>query len=79
MHDTFGLAVACVIVALDAGITIFDGAAGGLGGCPFAPGAPGNLATETLVSLLDGMGIETGVNAEAVARAGARIRRLLHA
>jgi hydroxymethylglutaryl-CoA lyase len=78
MHDTFGLALASIIVALDAGITVFDGAAGGLGGCPFAPGAPGNLATEKLVGLLDSMGIATGVDAAAVARAGVAMRALLH-
>jgi len=77
LHDTFGLALANVIVALDAGITVFDGSAGGLGGCPFAPGAPGNLATEKLVGLLDGMGVETGVDATAIAAAGAAMRTLL--
>lgn len=77
LHDTFGLALANVMIALDAGVTVFDGSAGGLGGCPFAPGAPGNLATEKLVNLLDSMGIETGVNAQAVADAGARMRALL--
>lgn len=79
LHDTFGLALANAIVALDAGVTVFDGAAGGLGGCPFAPGAPGNLATEQLVTLLDGMGVETGVDATAVAAAGAAMRARLAA
>ena len=77
LHDTNGLALANVMVGLDAGITIFDGSAGGLGGCPFAPGAPGNLATEALVTLLDGLGIETGVNADAVRSAAARIRQVI--
>lgn len=77
LHDTSGLALANIKIALDAGITIFDGAAGGLGGCPFAPGAPGNLATEKLVSMLDDLGIATGIDAEAVKRAGERMRAML--
>jgi hydroxymethylglutaryl-CoA lyase len=77
LHDTFGLALSNVMLALDAGITVFDSAAGGLGGCPFAPGAPGNLATERLVALLDGMGVESGVDPEAVASAGRQMRALL--
>ncbi len=77
VHDTNGLALSNVMLALEAGITVIDGAAGGLGGCPFAPGAPGNLATEKLVALLDGLGIETGVDAAAVERAGQEIRRFL--
>lgn len=75
LHDTNGLALANVMVGLDAGVTIFDGSAGGLGGCPFAPGAPGNLATEALVTLLDRLGIETRVDAAAVRNAAARIRQ----
>jgi isopropylmalate/homocitrate/citramalate synthase len=77
LHDTSGLALSNVMLALEAGVTTFDGSAGGLGGCPFAPGAPGNLATEKLVELLDGMGIETGVDREAVVTAAAAIRALL--
>jgi isopropylmalate/homocitrate/citramalate synthase len=77
LHDTFGLALSNVMLALEAGVTIYDGSAGGLGGCPFAPGAPGNLATEKLVALLDGMGIASGVDGAAVAAAAARIRALL--
>ncbi len=77
LHDTSGMALDNIKLALDAGITIFDGSAGGLGGCPFAPGAPGNLATEKLVSMLDEMGIETGVDAEAVRQAGDHMRSLL--
>ena len=77
LHDTNGLALASVMVGLDAGITIFDGSAGGLGGCPFAPGAPGNLATEALVTLLDGLGIETRVDADAVHNASTRIRQFM--
>ncbi len=57
-HDTRGTALANVLAALDAGITTFDAAAGGLGGCPFAPGASGNLATEDLLYVLDGLGVQ---------------------
>ncbi len=61
LHDTYGTALANVLVGLELGISTFDASAGGLGGCPFAPGASGNLATEDLVYMLDRMGIETGV------------------
>ncbi len=60
-HDTYGTALANVVAGLQLGITTFDSSAGGLGGCPYAPGASGNLATEDLVYLLDRMGIQTGV------------------
>jgi hydroxymethylglutaryl-CoA lyase len=69
LHDTGGLAIANVMIGLDYGITTFDAAAGGLGGCPFAPGAPGNLATERLLRLLHGLGIETGVDESRVTEA----------
>jgi hydroxymethylglutaryl-CoA lyase len=65
-HDTRGTGVANVLAGLDAGIAVFDASAGGLGGCPFAPGATGNVATEDVVFVLDGLGIETGVSIEAV-------------
>lgn len=61
-HDTRGMAIANVFSALQAGITRFDTSAGGLGGCPFAPGATGNVATEDVVFMLHQMGIETGVD-----------------
>jgi isopropylmalate/homocitrate/citramalate synthase len=60
-HDTRGTALANVLVALQHGVSTFDASCGGLGGCPYAPGATGNLATEDLVYMLDGLGIETGV------------------
>lgn len=60
-HDTRGTGLANVLMALSLGVTTFDASAGGLGGCPFAPGAAGNLATEDLVSMLDGLGVRTGV------------------
>ena len=62
LHDTRGTALANVLAGLQYGVTTFDSAAGGLGGCPYAPGASGNLATEDLLYMLDGMGIETGVS-----------------
>ena len=68
-HDTRGTALANVLAALEEGIAIVDSAAGGLGGCPYAPGASGNLATEDLLYMLQGMGIETGVDLGAVVRA----------
>src|SRR5437899_4698118 len=61
-HDTRGTALANALAALEMGIATFDASSGGLGGCPYAPGAAGNLATEDLVYMLDHMGIETGVN-----------------
>lgn len=68
-HDTRGTALANVLAALQEGIAVVDSSAGGLGGCPYAPGASGNLATEDLLYMLHGMGIETGVDLEAVAAA----------
>ena len=65
-HDTRGTALANVLAGLDYGVTTFDSSAGGLGGCPFAPGAAGNLATEDLLYMLDGLGIKTGVSLERI-------------
>lgn len=66
-HDTRGIALANILASMEQGITRFDSSAGGLGGCPFAgPGAAGNVATEDLVYLLDGLGIQHGVNLEGV-------------
>lgn len=67
-HDTYGQAVANTMVALDAGIDKMDTSAGGLGGCPYAPGATGNLATEDLLYLLDGLGIEHGIDLASIAK-----------
>ncbi len=72
-HDTRGQALANVMAALPLGVRTFDASAGGLGGCPFAPGATGNLATEDLVYLLDGLGYETGVSLAGVVAASAGI------
>jgi hydroxymethylglutaryl-CoA lyase len=68
-HDTRGTALANTLAALEMGIATFDASSGGLGGCPFAPGASGNLATEDLIYMLDHMGIETGVNLDRVVAA----------
>ena len=68
-HDTAGTALANINEALDFGIRTFDSAAGGLGGCPFAPGAPGNLATEQLVGRIEALGLRTGTQLHAVSAA----------
>ncbi len=72
-HDTRGTGLANVLTALDLGVATFDASAGGLGGCPYAPGATGNLATEDLVYMLDGLGIESGVKLETLVAASAFI------
>lgn len=79
-HDTRGTALANVLAALDFGITTFDSSAGGLGGCPYAPRATGNLATEDLLYLLHGLGIQTGVDINLVSDAAqALVPQLGHA
>jgi hydroxymethylglutaryl-CoA lyase len=78
-HDTRGMALANVLAALDFGIATFDASAGGLGGCPYAPGASGNLATEDLLYMLHGLGIETGARIDAVSDAARALApRLSH-
>lgn len=69
LHDTRGMAVANTLAALEMGIATFDASAGGLGGCPYAPGASGNMATEDLVYLLNSLAIETGVDLDRLAAA----------
>jgi hydroxymethylglutaryl-CoA lyase len=69
LHDTWGRALANVLAGLEAGVTTYDSSAGGLGGCPFAPGATGNVGTEDVVDLLERMGIATGIDVEKVADA----------
>lgn len=76
-HDTYGQALANVLAGLDAGIRVFDSAAGGLGGCPFAGTATGNLATEDLVWMLEGMGISTGVDLSSLAATSGWMAKLL--
>ncbi|MGD8377312.1 MAG: hydroxymethylglutaryl-CoA lyase [Acidobacteriota bacterium] len=76
-HDTYGMALANVEQALSQGVSIFDVSSGGVGGCPFAPGATGNLATEDLVYLLHGRGIDTGVDLDRLVDASAVLEEAL--
>jgi hydroxymethylglutaryl-CoA lyase len=76
-HDTMGTALANVVAGLEAGVTTFDASIGGMGGCPYAPGAAGNLATEDLVFLLERSGIKTGVNLEKLVEAGELAQEIL--
>jgi hydroxymethylglutaryl-CoA lyase len=77
LHDTRGTALANVMAAMNLGVGIFDSSAAGLGGCPYAPGAPGNLATEDLLYMLHGMGIETGIDLDKVVEASAFVSKAL--
>jgi len=70
LHDTRGMGLANVLAGLDAGVTTFDAAIGGLGGCPFAPGATGNIATDDTNYMLRGMGIETGIDQDGLLACG---------
>lgn len=72
-HDTYGQALANIYAAIEMGARVFDASVSGLGGCPYAPGAAGNVATEDLVYMLDGMGVETGVDLDRLIAAGAFI------
>ena len=72
-HDTYGMAVANIYASLQCGVAIFDSSVAGLGGCPYSPGASGNVATEDVVYLLDGLGIATGIDLAALAATGAWI------
>ena len=76
-HDSYGQALANILVALEYGITTIDSAVAGLGGCPYAPGAGGNVATEDVVYMLNGMGIETGVDFAELVATGQWISNLL--
>jgi hydroxymethylglutaryl-CoA lyase len=76
-HDTRGTALVNVYAAMQAGVTTFDASAGGLGGCPYAPGATGNLATEDLVYMLDGLGVQTGVRLDRLIGASRAIEPLV--
>jgi len=69
-HRCDGLEFANVLASLEAGVTTFDGAAGGLGGCPYAPGATGNIATETLVEMFERLGIGTGIDVKKIKECG---------
>jgi len=72
-HDTFGMAVANIYASLQCGVSTFDSSVAGLGGCPYSPGASGNVATEDVVYLLDGLGIDSGIDLAALAATGAWI------
>lgn len=76
-HDTSGTALANVLRAFEMGFEVFDCSAGGLGGCPYAPGASGNLASEDIIYMLEQMGVETGVDLKQVARASAQLAETL--
>jgi isopropylmalate/homocitrate/citramalate synthase len=69
-HDTYGQALANIYASLELGVAVFDASVAGLGGCPYAPGATGNVATEDVVYMLDGLGIETGVDLARLAETG---------
>lgn len=76
-HDTRGTALANALRAFELGVRVADASAGGLGGCPFAPGASGNLATEDLVYMLEGMGVKTGIDLEKLCKASLRLARAM--
>ncbi|TRX73488.1 hydroxymethylglutaryl-CoA lyase [Pseudomonas mangiferae] len=76
-HDTYGMAVANVQAALEAGVRVFDSSVSGLGGCPYSPGATGNVATEELVYLFHGLGLSTGVDLPSLVAAGAFVDQAL--
>jgi hydroxymethylglutaryl-CoA lyase len=76
-HDTYGQALANIYASLEAGVRTFDSSVAGLGGCPYARGATGNVATEDVIYMLDGLGIETGVDLAQVLRTGQFICRVL--
>ncbi|PIB45106.1 hydroxymethylglutaryl-CoA lyase [Pseudomonas sp. 2822-15] len=76
-HDTYGQAIANIYASLLEGIQVFDSSIAGLGGCPYAKGASGNVATEDVVYLLNGLGINTGIDLEALIRAGQQISHVL--
>lgn len=75
-HDTFGLGAANVFAAWSAGVRVFDASVAGLGGCPFAPGATGNVATEDLIWMFEGMGVRTGINLEALLVVAAKVAEI---
>ena len=76
-HNTRGTALANLLTALELGVTEFDASVGGLGGCPYAPGASGNLATEEAVHMLHDMGIDTGIDLDALIEAAELAEELL--
>jgi hydroxymethylglutaryl-CoA lyase len=76
-HETYGQALANIFAVMERGISVIDCSVAGLGGCPFSPGATGNVATEDVLYMLDGLGIETGVDLSAVAEAGRFVMKKL--
>ena len=76
-HNTRGTGLANVLAALELGVTEFDASVGGLGGCPYAPGASGNIATEELVHMVEDMGVATGVDLEAMINVAAEAERIV--
>lgn len=76
-HDTRGLAVANVLAGLEAGVARYEGSVGGIGACPFAPGATGNVCTEDVVHMLEGMGIRTGIDLDALIECARRVREIV--
>jgi len=77
LHDTRGMALANALRAYDVGVRVFDASAGGLGGCPYAPGATGNLATEDLVYMFEKMGIRTGINLNKLTRVSVLFQKVI--
>ncbi|MBI3525447.1 MAG: hydroxymethylglutaryl-CoA lyase [Betaproteobacteria bacterium] len=77
-HDTYGMAIANIYASLELGMAIFDSSVAGLGGCPYSPGASGNVASEDVIYLLNGLGIATGIDLEKLAEAGRYICEQLH-
>lgn len=78
LHDTYGQALANIYASLEMGISVFDTSVGGLGGCPYAKGASGNVATEDVLYMLNGMGIKTGINLKKVLKATSFIYKILN-
>ena len=76
-HDTRAMAIPNILAAMEMGVTCFDGSIGGLGGCPFAPGASGNVCTEDLIHCLHAMGVETGVNLDALIATSKRVQEIV--
>src|SRR5438552_1399216 len=76
-HDTRAMAIPNILAAMEMGVTHFDGSIGGLGGCPFAPGASGNVCTEDLVHCLSAMGVETGIDLDALIGVSKRVQEIV--
>ena len=76
-HDTRGTALANILAAMEEGVRTFDSSTAGIGGCPYAPGATGNVATDDLLYMLDGMGVQTGINLDLQVQASSFVQRVL--